>query len=174
MIALTLGSGLGGVLLGTLLAVLSLLSRHAPAARAGTAIAASAVSGLALFVPGVLRWLPDRECQVRKYFMHAKGYTRAAFRWGIELGLAVCTFFVTPALLALLVLGAAQRSVAGALWVGAAYGTTRGLAILLFTVLVANGRYHSPEELGNRVVARTRLPILVLMIGATAVVALNW
>jgi len=81
---------------------------------------------------------------------------------------AVCTFLVTPAVLALLVLGAAQRSVAGALWVGAAYGATRGLAMLLFTVLVANGRHHSPEALGNRVVARTRLPVLVLMIGATA------
>jgi len=77
----------GDLVAGADLAVLSLLSRHAPAARAGTALAVSAVSGLALFVPGVLRWLPDRECQVRKYFMHAKGYTRAAFRWGIELGL---------------------------------------------------------------------------------------
>jgi hypothetical protein len=174
LIALALGSSLGGCVLGTLLAILSLFLSQTSAARAGTTIAVSAISALGLLVPGVLRWLPDRECQVRKYFIYERGKTWAAFRWGIELGLGVCTFFVTPARMALLVLGAAQRSPAKSFWVGATYGTTRGVAMLLFTVLIAKGLYPSPESIGDRAVARTRLPLLALIIAATAVVLLNW
>jgi len=167
---LTLGSIVGGALLGGILAAASLLARTAPTVRSGTALAVAVAASLGLLVPGVVRWLPDRECQVRKYFMYSVGHTKAAFRWGIELGLAVCTFFVTPALLSLLVLGAAQSSPVGSLLVGGVYGTTRGVSMLLFTILVAKGRFPSPEPLAERVVLGTRLPILAAMLIATALV----
>jgi hypothetical protein len=101
-----------------------------------------------LLVPSLAQLLPERPCQVQSSVLHAKGRSRAAWDWGIELGLGVRTFIVTPGFHALLAVAVGQHHALMATLVCATYGLVRGLTIAYFAV--EQGRHGAAPEHSRR------------------------
>jgi hypothetical protein len=79
--------------------------------------------------------------------MRTGGLERAAFRWGVKLGLGVSTYVVTPALYAMLVVATIQSSPVRAISLCALYGVARGATIVRFALVqrdVAEGKRSVP------------------------------
>lgn len=138
--------------------------------RAGLVLAVAGVSTVAVTWPRARRWLPDRACQVSKSLLLKRSLGRAALRWGTELGLGVCTFVVTPAFYALLVVALGQRTPVVAASLCVIYGMVRGATIACFALVQASreavGRDWGWSETG--MLERALRPPLIVAIIASA------
>lgn len=164
LISLVLGTTLGGVGVGILVAALAHLFAVIPAARSGVLIGLGTLSATAVALPGLRRWLPDRTCQVRPYHVYMVPLTRVAFRWGIELGVGVCTFIVTPAFFALLAVAVTQPLPQRAAMLLALYGAARGLTIAYFAMAQSDREIEVSPGLGLE--RRLRVPMAITVLGA--------
>ena len=108
--------------------------RLAPQARAGLVVGGAVLSGLALAVPGVRSWLPERACQLPGALLRSRPIQRAALAWGFDLGLATRTFMVTPATYAFLALASAQHTPLASVALCTLYGFVRALTISAFSL----------------------------------------
>ena len=166
---LLVGTTSGGLLLGAGLLSIGKLLGYLEAAKLGIVIAFSTLAGVAVIVPRVKDWLPERSCQVRRSMILAHGLRGAALRWGLELGVGVSTFMVTPGLLAVLAVAIAQSRSIATIIVCTAYGAARGATIVTFSMLPAarrneGGRRGLPE---SGLVRLFRIPLLIAIVFAT-------
>jgi hypothetical protein len=160
------GSSLGGVLLGAALLPLTLLSRVAPQLAVGSVIGVGVLVEIALLHSGWRRWLPQRHCQVVRSLASSLSLPRAAFKWGLDLGLGLCTLPVTPALYAFLAVLSIQRSAWVTLMGGLVYGSVRGAAIALASAIA--GEAGLLKMRAGRLKRISTAPMMVFVVGATA------
>lgn len=135
----------------------------------GTAalVAISGLAVLAIAVPTVRPWLPERACQVSRVHM-CRPPTRAALTWGLQLGMGVLTFVVTPALYALLIIAATQPQAIHGFALASLYGFSRGMVIA--AVALAHGRALARGD-GAMIgvgLERRLWPMLVLVVAVAA------
>src|SRR5437867_5744650 len=83
--------------------------------------------------PHLNAFLPERKCQVRQETFHQTSFARTGFRWGVELGLGLRTWCVTPALFVLCGMTLVLASVPGVAACGV-YGLARGSAIAIVSI----------------------------------------
>jgi hypothetical protein len=85
-----------------------------------------------------------------------------AFRWGIQLGLGVCSFVVTPGLYALLAVAVGEREAVFAWTICLVYGVTRGGTIAGFSFLNARrDRTGGGPQPGTGLERVLRIPLVV-------------
>lgn len=166
------GTALGGFLLGiAILAVGSLLALL-PGGKRGIGLALLALSAIALLQPRVRRWIPERACQVSDALFFATSRSRAALRWGITLGLGVCTFLVTPGFYGLIGIAILQPDPASGPILCAVYGVSRGLTISTAAALNGRGRgtgRPAAVAVDGRLEGGLRIPLFLLAAIAGAV-----
>lgn len=164
LVSFVAASILGGSLLGICLAGASLLVSSVKAAQIGLVFAVGAVATVALVRPRVRSWLPGRRCQVPRYHTTGQSLTSVGFKWGLELGVGVCTLIVTPAFLTLVAVGLTQRPAIAIVGLLAVYGLVRGGTIATFAVL--KSRVHGdrlPPGVGLERVMRGPLSALSVL-----------
>ena len=125
-----------------------------------------AVSVGSILQPSIRRWLPDRPCQVRKAHLGVSNLAPVAFGWGIELGLGICTFAVTPGLFALLALALGQDQPVEAGVIFVAYGIVRGGTIAIIATINSRSR-EGGRDVGAGLEPALRLPLVVAIFSAT-------
>jgi len=123
---LVAGSTVGGVILGGILWGIWLGLAQAEIVLAAVAVSGTLVTFHGWKYPRVRSHLPERKCQVSRTLWHTHSLEAASFRWGVTLGLGVCTFAVTPGLYSFLTALVTARSPFVLPGIGAAYGLTRG------------------------------------------------
>jgi hypothetical protein len=97
--------------------------------------------------------------------------TRAALRWGAELGTGVLTLVVTPAMYALIGVALAQKQALAVVGVLAVYGAARGIAIASGALAHTRLRRQGVERLPGVGLARgMRLPLAIAVLLASALV----
>lgn len=126
------GTAGGGLVLGGALAIAWGVLAPFAAVRTGSAVGGMSLMGLAILMPSLRAWIPERAHQVSSSGMLAKSISMSAFRWGFTLGLGVRTYVVTPAFYALLAASFVQSTVWAAVLLGSVYGIARGVAIAAF------------------------------------------
>lgn len=162
------GTTLGGALLGSALVIPSLALSSLHAVRTGLVFGVAGLSAAALGWPSLRRWLPERGCQVPVSRLRRGSLGQAAFHWGVELGLGLCTFAVTPALYAMLALAIGQKHPVGAALVCMLYGASRGATIARFAIAYSH-RVETRVFPGTGLERSLRGPLLVAITAATAV-----
>ncbi|MBK5227974.1 MAG: hypothetical protein JJE05_05650 [Actinobacteria bacterium] len=98
------------------------------------------LAGLGFVIATLTRnpWIvPERKRQVVGDWA-AEGLAQASLRWGVELGMGVRTFIVTPAFYGLLVVAVAQPAPIATVTILVFYGVTRGLTIVFFSLRIAS------------------------------------
>jgi hypothetical protein len=123
--SLVAGGWLGGLMLGLAVGTIAIILSRLPEARIGISlglIGAGVVASLTRRVPW---WTPQRTCQVSPYRIVAQGPRRAAFAWGVELGVGIRTFVVTPAIYALVGVALLARSIVLCALLCCIYGAAR-------------------------------------------------
>jgi hypothetical protein len=169
---MVVGTALGGALLGLVAAVALLVLAPVDGARIGVIVALTALALIGTGWPRVGRWLPERACQVSNSPMLSGSLRRAGFRWGIRLGLGLCTFLVTPAFYALPAVAIGQHHPWEAVLVCAVYGGTRGTTIAAFTVMQASRDRKGLPEAEPALKDYLRFPLVaaILIAGLLAIV----
>lgn len=130
LLALLVGSSMGGVALGIAMAILSIGLALVPALREGVIIAIPTLSAAATFSPRLLRALPDRTRQLKESLVLESSRSRAALTWGLDLGSAVRTLAVTPLTYGFLAVAAAQPTPQMSFTLAVLYGTSRGMLVV--------------------------------------------
>lgn len=166
---LVAGTTIGGLVTGAVLLLLWQALAPFDAARLAIVLGVGGLAAAAVVWPALRPWLPEAACQLREEVMAAGTVHRAAFRWGVELGMGVCTFAVTPALYAVLALALAQSEALLVIAILAIYGWARGGAIVWFAVV------HARQPLGARppglgLERHMRLPLTIAIAAAVATV----
>lgn len=157
---LVAGTTTGGLVLGAVVTLAWYVLAPIDAMRTGILIAMAMLAAIAVAWPPTQRWLPERACQVSDSPRVRASMERAAFGWGVRLGMGVCTFLVTSAFYALLALALSQKSPRAAFGICLTYGAARGIAIAAFTLVEARRDATGLTRelaLGNLM----RLPLLV-------------
>lgn len=161
------GALAGGLVLGLGAAVLALAAAPLPASVAvGVgAVAAAVTLASDLEVGGFA--LPHHPRQVDEDWLSAYRRWVYAAGFGAQIGTGFATYVMTAATYLLVGLAALTGSPAEALWLGAVFGTTRGLAVLI------SARATTPELLRDvhRRLAALDAPSLHLAVAVQAVVA---
>ncbi|MET0865761.1 MAG: hypothetical protein ABWZ98_15635 [Nakamurella sp.] len=169
-----LGSTVGGLLLGGLTAVLAALAGLF--AETGELLVVIGVVGALLALLSDSRLtsfqLPEHPRQVNEQWLGRYRRWAYAAGFGIQIGFGFATYIMTAAVYLAAILGALSGSVTMALAVGATFGVTRGLAVLL------SSRAENPADL-RRLHRRidlftTRSLQLVMVIEAGAAVLLAY
>lgn len=135
--SLVSGGVLGGTLLGATIAAAATGLSVIPQARLGIALGVLVVAGVSTLWGHQAWWIPQRACQVTGRRLVAQGRVRAGFFWGLDLGIGVRTFLVTPAFYAVIGLGLAERNPALGILIGTAYGLARTFTIAVFSIVVS-------------------------------------
>jgi hypothetical protein len=165
LVNLVAGTTAGGIVLGGLIALAGVgLGRLEPA-RVGIIIGFSAAAAAATCWPRLSEWLPERSCQVGKETWERRGIEKAALRWGVRLGLGVCTFVVTPAFYGLIAVSLDQRGVMTPIVIWMTYGFVRGGTIAVMAVHRRRGLSALPIIVGSH---RSLRPVLAaaVVVGA--------
>lgn len=168
---LVLGATLGGTTLGFAAAVARYFLSPAPTARIGIAIGLGALTVFAIVNPRWRAWIPERACQVRPHHLMPGSMNWVAFRWGIELGLGVCTFIVTPAFYGLIAVSLVQPNPLTAALPMIAYGASRGLTITAFSLSTPSSVEQPIPGLGLE--RRLRLATILILVTAISLAAGN-
>lgn len=183
-VAFVVGSTAGGLVAGTAGAALGAAVRAlfgAPAAVVGGCMAAVAAVGVAfdlqvggIRLPTVRRQVDERWLDRYRGWVYGIGF-------GFQLGLGVSTIVTTAAVygtLALSLLAAAAGSVPGAIAIGVAFGTVRGLSILAAAPVVDGEhlrRLHRGlarrARLAQRVTVATQAVVTVAAVAALTALA---
>jgi hypothetical protein len=169
-VCVTVGALAGGVLLGVALGVVVLVTSPLDAVRAGILWGLVAVAVVALLVPQVRPWLPQRRCQVGGNRLRQSGASVGAAVWGFELGLGVRTYLVTPAFYGMAALQIGLGSPALALVASATYGLSRGAAIASAAILIGSRKRRgvTSGDVGLGLEPRSR-PLLAAVVTGAAV-----
>lgn len=168
LLMLVVGSTAGGLILGIIASALSLVLAQFHALRAGLLGGVASISILATLWLRARAWLPQRACQVSGSHLRRYALKETALRWGLTLGVGVCTFLVTPALYALIAVAVVQPNafVAGGICV--LYGISRGTTIAVFALVVGkreeSGTYG--REPGRGLERALRLPLVAVTAAA--------
>lgn len=155
------------MLLGVGLAAASVALGQVEGGRIAALWSLVGVAVLALLRRDFMRWLPERRYQVAGGRLARDGATSAAFIWGVELGLGVRTYLITPVFYA--VVGFA---IYAGPWVaficGATYGLVRGTTIALAAASARRRGEDRPALLG--IEQASRRPLAVALVFALALV----
>jgi hypothetical protein len=166
--ALVLGTTAGGALLGAALVPVWLAVDALRTVRPALGVGVGVLVVLALLWPGLRRWLPEAACQVRDDPMGSGAMHRVAFVWGVELGLGLRTYAVTPALFMVPTIALLQPSALAVLAIPSIYGFARGATIAWFAALSARPKIRSAPP-GIGIERRMRIPLAVATIAAVLV-----
>ncbi len=139
---LVLGTGLGGLALGLGATAAWLMIHSTASLRVGLVVGLGTVAALAVMCPSLCVWIPERSCQVPGSLTRTKSMRRTAFLWGLQLGIGVRSFVVTPAFYGMLAVAACQRHPQAVSLVCLTYGLVRGAAIAF--VSVRKRRFQGP------------------------------
>lgn len=165
---LVAGALLGGLLLGAVLMLAWLALKGAQPVRMALVLGVGSLGAVAVVWTHARPWLPERPRQVSDTLMVCS-LERAGFRWGVQLGLGVTTFVVTPALYPLLAVAAVQDTPAATAAICGLYGLSRGAVIAAAAVIYARtGRVTRGALIGSGLERATRLPTLLAIIIAVA------
>lgn len=172
IVVLLVGTAVGGAGLGIIVSVGWLILDLIPGLRQGLAFGMVLFAAVAT-LPALRLWVPERNCQVASARLLKGGLVQATMRWGIVLGLGLCTFIVTPAIYALIGAGLGLHHVSSVPILFVTYGTIRGATIAWFAVGRVQQR-RSPDS-GLDLKRGLRIPLLgtlllsmTLMLGAAA------
>ncbi len=135
--SLVSGGVLGGTLLGATIAAVATALSVIPRARLGIALGLLVVAAVSTLWGHDAWWIPQRACQVTGRRLVAQGRVRAGFFWGLDLGIGVRTFLVTPAFYAVIGLGLGARHPALGILIGTVYGLARTCTIAVFSIVVS-------------------------------------
>lgn len=168
---LVIGTTAGGLLLGFVLSLLSVALAAFEALRSGIVFAAALVSIGALRWSQMRLWLPQRTCQVAGGRLLVSGKERAALRWGVELGLGLLTFAVTPAFYAFVGIAIATGKPMLVIAACVAYGVIRGATIASMSLVVSQrtARGAGGELPGLGLERLLAAPLVVSVIGAVLI-----
>jgi hypothetical protein len=166
--ALVLGTTIGGAFLGAVLVPIWFAIDALPSVRPAMAVGVAIAVVLALVWPGLRRWLPGPACQVQEERMAWGSIYRVAFDWGVELGLGVRTFVVTPALFMVPTMALLQPSGLAVLAIPTIYGFVRGATIACFAALRARPKRRRALP-GTGIERRMRIPLAAATIVAVLV-----
>jgi hypothetical protein len=172
LLYLVAGGTTGGLLLGSALGAFSLALSALRAAQIGLALGVAAAATVGTFPGTKPWWIPERTCQVSGRRLDLEGINRASFGWGLDLGVGLRTFVVTPAFYALIGLGIAAPNPLISVILGSGYGSIRALVIAAFTLVVRKrlGSGGDGPEPALGIACRLRRPLAFATI-AIAVVA---
>lgn len=159
------GTTLGGALLGAVVAIGWIALVPIDQARAGVILAAAGMSVIGIGFPSIRRALPEPACQVSDT-PRLGSLTPAALRWGVTLGLGVCTYVVTPAIYALLGVALGQSGPISAALLCTIYGLTRGITIVMFTVAPAGQETDRVTDAGEGLEKILRVPLALAVVVA--------
>lgn len=159
---------MGGLVLGGGLVLAWYALAPFDAARTAVVLGVGCLGAAAVVLPALRPWLPEAACQVPSRRM-SEALHAAAFRWGVELGMGVRTFSVTPALYPLLAVTLVQPEPALAAVVLGLYGLARGAAIASFAVGYAHRGAEGAGIPGAGLEHAMRSPLLVAIAAATTV-----
>jgi hypothetical protein len=155
-------------MLGVALTGLSFVSLWMRIPVFGLALGLISLSLAALLFPQLAQWLPERQCQVTAGDLFRFSRSRAALQWGVRLGLGICTYLVTPAMLALIALTLVQTPPLLSIVICFVYGVLRGATIALAAIrksqVERQGRLEKPPL---RVLRSLRVPSVLVVALAT-------
>jgi hypothetical protein len=127
------GMTAGGAILGVLITLVRIVLDLASVPVHGVAFGLVGLALAATIAPALEIWLPERRCQVSGSLIHRYSRQRAAAQWGLQLGMGVCTYMVTPGFVGLVAAGLLQLPPLGLL-VCVVYGGGRGAVIAAFAL----------------------------------------
>lgn len=168
-----MGGLVGGVILGGILAIGSyLLSSVGDSASKGVILGAAMITAMGLIFTDARRFLPERACQVPRWYRHRWGPRRAAWLSGVYLGVGFLTHLVTPAFYLMVAVALNLQDPGSALLLGIIYGGVRSGANSVFAAVRTHRDPHTQDGStpGETIKRRMRIPLAVASAGAIAAV----
>jgi hypothetical protein len=168
------GGSVGGAFLGSVLGVASLVLGTL-GLQLGLALGVIVVASVATLSHPSPWWVPQRTCQVSGYQLGYQRMSAVSFGWGVDLGVGVRTFLVTPAFYGVVGLGLAASNPAFGLVTGVVYGLARTLTIACFSLAVRRLQTKGCEatEVGAGLAKRLRFAVALATIAVPAVAFLT-